>query len=394
MHQMTTSTRRTVHRLGVAAGACALAVAIAAPASATTVPPGSDAPAPADPAAAAGERVAPFLEPATSIGIDAPVEGEIPTDVSVYWLEGNIQSILPITSGYEAATDALGWDLTTLTYDPADPQAPGAAMQQAVDAGADYIATSGVPNDGLGTGLEAAKSAGIPVIQMYTPDEIGGEENGIYANIGDATSSYASYPRIVDLVISDSGGDANVLLVNVPSYPILQVAADAINGQFEEQCPDCTVETLDLSIPDLTGGAVASTVVSAVQSNPDVDYVFVAIGDLATGLPEALASADLGDVKLLGHVANVDQLQSLADGTSFAWGRLPRAESAWAAVDAMVRLAVGQEIDQEQHSVLPLEIWTADNVVTPVEEFEGPAGYQDQFTALWGGGSASATTGG
>ena len=180
-----------------------------------------------------------------------------------------------------------------------------------------------------------------------------------------------------------------MLLVNVPDFAILQVATDAINGQFEEHCPDCTVETLDLSITDLTGGAVASTVVSAMQSNPDVDYVFVTIGDLATGLPEALASADLGDVKLLGHVANAEQLQSLADGTSFAWIPLPRPESAWAAVDAMVRLAVGQEIDQEQHSVLPLEIWTADNVATPVEEFEGPAGYQDQFTALWGGGSAS-----
>ena len=46
------------------------------------------------------------------------------------------------------------------------------------------------------------------------------------------------------------------------------------------------------------------------------------------------------------------------------------------------------------HEGLPIEIWTADNVPTPVEEYEGPEGYQDQFAALWGGGSASATTGG
>ncbi len=80
-----------------------------------------------DVAAAAQERVAPYLEPAASIGIEEPVEGEVPSDVSVYWLEGNIQSILPITGGFEEATDALGWDLTTLSYDPADPQGPGAA---------------------------------------------------------------------------------------------------------------------------------------------------------------------------------------------------------------------------------------------------------------------------
>jgi ABC-type sugar transport system substrate-binding protein len=396
IQQMTSSTRRTAHRLGVAAGACALAIAVAAPAaSATTVPPGSEAPAPADPAAAAaaaGDRVAPYLEPATSIGIDAPVEGEIPTDVSVYWLEGNIQSILPITTGFEGATEALGWDLNTLSYDPSDPQSPGAAMQQAVDGGADYIAVSGQTTDILGTALESAMSAGIPVIDMYSTDEIGGEDNGIYANIGSPEYSRASYPLLADLIISDSGGDANVLVVSVPDFAILTVATDAINEHFAANCPDCSVQALDLSITDLTGGTVASQVVSTIQSNPDIEYVYVTFGDLATGLPEALSSADLGDVKLVGHVPNPEQLQSLADGTSFAWIPLPRPESGWAAVDAMVRLAVGQEIDQAQHEVLPIEIWTSDNVPTPVEEFEGPEGYQDQFTALWGGGGAAPAT--
>ena len=82
----------------------------------------------------------------------------------MYWLEGNIQSILPITTGFEAATEALGWDLTTLSYDPSDPQGPSSAMQQAVDGGADYIAVSGQTIDILGTALDAAKAAGIPVI--------------------------------------------------------------------------------------------------------------------------------------------------------------------------------------------------------------------------------------
>jgi ribose transport system substrate-binding protein len=389
---MISQTRRTARRLGVFVGAGALALAASATATATTVPDSSEPSAsePATPdspdaaAAAAGERVAPFLEPAASIGIEAPIEGEVPADVSVYWLEGNIQSILPITSGFEAATDALGWDLTTLSYDVADPQSPGAAMQQAVDGGADYIAVSGQTIDILGPALEAAKAAGIPVIDMYSTDEVGGEENGIYANIGSPEYSRASYPLLVDLVISDSGGDANVLVVNVPDFAILQVASEAITGQFSSQCPDCTVESLDLSIADLTGGGVASAIVSALQSNPDVEYVFVTIGDLATGLPEALASADLSDVKLVGHVPNPEQLQSLADGTSFAWIPLPRPESGWAAVDAMVRLAAGQEIDQPSHEVLPIEIWTTENVPTPIEEFEGPEGYQDQFIALWG----------
>ena len=149
-----------------------------------------------------------------------------------------------------------------------------------------------------------------------------------------------------------------MLVVSVPDFAILNVATDAIKQEFEQGCPDCTLQSLDLSIADLTGGTVSSQIVSALQSDPDIGYVYVTFGDLAGGLPEALSSAGLDDVKLLGHVPNPEQLQSLADGTSFAWIPLPRPESGWAAVDAMVRLAAGQEIDQAQHEVLPIEIWT------------------------------------
>jgi len=335
-------------------------------------------------ATAAEERLAPYLEPADSIGIEEPLSGEMPEGLKVYWLEGNIQSILPITQGFEEATEDAGWDLTTLTYDPADPQGPGSAMQQAVEGGADYIAVSGQTIDILGPALDAAKSAGIPVIDMYSTDEVGGEENGIYANIGGPGYSEASFPVLADYVINDSGGDAKVLFVNVPDFQILQTVADATLGQFESECPECDVESLDVTIADLTSGSVSSQVVSSLQSNPDIEYVFVAIGDLATGLPEALSSGGAENVKLLGGVPNPEQLQSLADGTSVAWIPLPRPMSAWAAVDAMARIELGEEIDQEQHEVLPIEVKTQDNIETPVEEYEGPEGYQDQFNQLWG----------
>jgi ribose transport system substrate-binding protein len=372
---MSRPTGRFARRLAV--GACAGAIALVASGQALATS------APDDPAAAAAERVASFLEPATSIGIDEPIAGEIPTDVKVFWLEGNIQSILPITEGIEGATEALGWELTTLSYDPSDPQGPSAAMQQAVDGGASVILVSGQTVDILGTGLEAAQAAGIPVIELYSTDAVGGEENGIYANIGSPAYSEASYPLLADLIIADSGGTATTLLVSVPDFAILNVATDAVNAQFDAQCPECTVESLDLSIADLTSGATSSQVVSAIQSNPDIGYVFVTFGDLATGLPEALESADMGDVKLVGHVPNPEQLQSLADGTSFAWIPLPRPESGWAAVDAALRVLVGQEVG-EAHEVLPIEVWTTDNVPQPVEEFRGPAGFEDQFLALWG----------
>ncbi|HEX8581462.1 MAG TPA: hypothetical protein VF640_04000, partial [Acidimicrobiales bacterium] len=170
-----------------------------------------------------------------------------------------------------------------------------------------------------------------------------------------------------------------------PDFAILQTVADATNGQFEDACPECEVTPLDVTINDLTSGAVASQVVSALQSNPDIDYVFLAIGDLATGLPDTLAGAGVAEqVKIVGGVPNPEQIQSLIDGTSDAWIPLPRAAAAWTAVDAMVRHAVGMDIDPESHEILPIELWTQENVPSPASEYEGPENYQQQFTELWG----------
>jgi ribose transport system substrate-binding protein len=246
------------------------------------------------------------------------------------------------------------------------------------------VATSGQTVDSLGQGLEAAMAAGVPVIEMYSTDEIGGESNGIYANISSPRYNETSYPLLADYMIADSGVQANVLLVSVPDFTILQVSAAAITDQIDSECPDCSVTPLDLTVNDLTSGAVASQVVSALQSNPNINDIVTTFGDLSAGLPEALAGAGLAEqAQIVSHVPNPEQLQAVADGEISAVIPLPRPESAWAAVDAMARLELGMTVGEE-HEVLPIELWTTDNVPTPVEEYEGPDGYQDQFLALWG----------
>lgn len=337
------------------------------------------------PGAAAETRIGPYLKPATSIGITTPLTGKPAAGKKVYWLEGNIQSILPITGGFKEAASALGWNLTVLTYDPADPQGPSAAMRQAVDGGADYIAISGQSIAILGQALDAAKAKKIPVIDMYSTDDVGGAANGIYANVGGAPFSQKSAALLSDFVIADSDGDANVLFVNVPDFKILQIVADAAGGNFKTQCPACTVTPLNVSIGDMVGGTVASQIVSALQSKSKIDYVYVTIGDLATGLPEALQAAGLADkVKIVGGVPNTEQVQSLIDGKAAAYTVLGRPASAWAAMDVMARLSVGMDADAKDHEQLPSVIWTPDNVPKPAQDYQGAENYQAQFKKLWG----------
>jgi ABC-type sugar transport system substrate-binding protein len=334
-------------------------------------------------AAAAKERLAPALEEPTSIDITQPLTSKPAPGKNVYWLEGNIQSILPITGGFKEAAQTLAWNLTVLTYDPADPQAPGAAMRQAIQGGAQYIAVSGQTISVLGPALDMAKAANIPVIDLYSTDEVGGAANGIYANIGGPDYSKKSSSLIDDFMISDSGGDAHILFVNDPDFAILQIVADAVHSNIKANCGQCQLTDLNVSTSDLAAGNAASSIVSRLQAAPDIDYVYVSIGDLATGLVSALQSAGLDKVKIVGGVPNKEQVQTLIDKTASAYTPLGRPESAWVAMDVMARLALGMDPDVQEHTLLPVWVWTQNNVPKPAQDYQGPKDYQAQFKKLW-----------
>ncbi len=129
----------------------------------------------------------------------------------------------------------------------------------------------------------------------------------------------------------------------------------------------------------------ASTIVSRLQADPGIDYVHVAIGDLATGLPESLESAGLADrVKIVGSGPNQEQVQSLIDGKSAAYTVFGRPESAWMAVDVMARLSVGH--GRRSAGARPDPGVAADArrpCPTPAQDYSGTAGHAEQFTKLW-----------
>jgi len=285
------------------------------------------------------------------------------------------------------ALDALGWDLTITTYDTA---APGSAFQQAIDSGVDYIATSGVPLSAIEEQMANAEAAGIPVFEVYSTDEPGGEENNLYSQIGGSASAQFSSDLLADWIIDDSGGDANVLFVTIRDFPILVEEEDAVTAAFDERCGDCSVEVLPATIDDLGAGEVPQQVASFLQSTPDVDYVWFSFSNLSLGVSEALDGAGLLEGKnLVGLQAEAPQVEELVAGTNAAWTAIPHPYGMWVLADQMARVATGvwdAELEAEA-SVLPAWVIDSSEVaeeLVPTNGWEGPDGFENDFKTLWG----------
>lgn len=324
-----------------------------------------------------------YLKPATDIGVSTPLESRPEAGKTVYWLVSSLEDQLDLSKGFKEATDALGWKLVSLTYDTADPQQANSVMQQAVDAKADYIAIAGIAQESFASALENAKKANIPVFDMVTPNVAQGTENGLYMVTGgvDLVVRYAQI--LTDYVIADSNGTGKIAFFNLPDFPILAAEEEAYK-EAVKKCPGCTLDPVPLTIQNLTQGEIAQLVTSYAQSNPDVKYFAFAIGAMATGVRDALKTAQVGsDVKIFGANPTLAQVQALIDGTESAWLTMPREGMTWNVVDAMARNSLGMSLDEASSADLPTELWTPENVPSPAADYTGVQGYQELWKKLW-----------
>ncbi len=334
---------------------------------------------------AAEKYLAPYLKRATSIGITTPTTKRPPRGKVVYWLQGNLADIQTITTGFQAATAALGWKLHTLSYDTTNPQALNADMTEAVNQGANFIAVSGEPIAAFASAIKLAKAKHIPVFDSFSTNPVLGKANGIYANFGG--------PRNVRLDGHLTGaynamywkGHANIVFVNDPDFPVLTSLMQADRKAVTQYCKACKYTVLNVSTAQLASGAIPSVVVSFLQAHPTVNTLRFAIGVMSTGVAQAISSAGL-KTKLIIDGSDPEQpnFAALRTGTEQAWVGLPRAASAWYDVDAMARYSLGMSLKPDSSGLLPAEIFTKATVPNPAPSDYVPfPGYPSQFKKLW-----------
>jgi ribose transport system substrate-binding protein len=328
-----------------------------------------------------------FLTAPTSIVQSTPLTKK-PPKKKVGFVQCADPTCAKLAMYMKEATGALGWNLVTVNATATD---PGSAMQQVIDAGVDYIATTGFPVALFKQQMAAAKAKGIGVFLCFSTDVPAGPDNNLYSDCYDSTAANMYAMALTDYLIVNAKGAANTLVVSIPTYPILTAQVDAVRAELGKNCPSCKMNTLEATVNDLVGGTVPQNIASYLQAHPDVNSVYFTYAGLATGVAPALRAAGLqSKVKLVGTQGLQPQMKDVASGGASAWSALPEELSSWTMVDQMARLSVNEwSVQDERKSAIPpfYLVTTADaaNALVQLDDgWPGPTGFKDTFRKLWG----------
>jgi ribose transport system substrate-binding protein len=335
--------------------------------------------------AAAQAVVAQYAAETHDVGVSIPLTSKPKTGVKFAFLQCELESCTYLAKAMKQATDALGWQLINIASKSAT---PGPAFQQAIDSGAQYIASTGEAPALYKEQAMAAKAKGIKILSCYDTTVPDPAQSNIYSQCGDTTFVEKTGPLMADWAIADSKGAAHILSVSIPSFPVLKSETDAFAAEAKKNCSGCSVTDLNVSINDLVGGKTPALVANAVQADPKINYVFNSFGSLPAGETAALKSAGLLDrVKVYGQDFSGFDLDEIVKGTQHAWSADPKSLAAWLMVDYAARLSEGMPLTEERKAAaLPTYLVQTADQATAVIKVGGdwnPVGMADTFKKLW-----------
>ena len=329
--------------------------------------------------------------PPTSPVKEFPITDKLggpPPKKSIAWLACELPTCQQMLSqGYKQAAAALGWNFKQINYKVAD---PASAVQQALDDNVDYIAITGIPPAAFQAQAKEAAKRGIPIVSCFDTTKPEPKVNGLYMQCADTYGYGLQAKQMADWIINDSDGKANVVMVSIEDYPILQAERKAIQSEFKQKCSGCKFDLLPVTVDDVGGGKVPGKVAAYVQSHPNVNYVHLAFSDLGLGIPQALQAAGVKDkVKITGVQSNAAVLKDIVKGNIAAWTAQAQEFAGWMSLDALARLAKGKPLTKYEDSG-QLPSWVVDSpaeaqkILNGPGEWPGPDGFQQKFKQIWG----------
>lgn len=345
--------------------------------------------------ALAQARVQQFSAAPTALAITTPVQ--VPKkQLTIAYTQCAQVVCQAIGQGIQEAAAALGAKYVVFHHqDTAD--TVQAAFQDALQANPDMVLTSGDPTQWFQSQLSQLNAKHVPVIGWSLPQPYKGD--GIAANLITGDDYYFNGVLMADYITAKSNGKADVLIVNVPQYPVLADEAQGIKDEFAKVCADCKTTSLDFTVAQVLQGAHIPAAVAAIQKDPGIKWVIAGFGGLMPGMPQAFQNAGFSGIQAVSQAGTSANYQLIKSGQlQVADIGLPTEFLGWRAVDAGLRALAGQDVgsypklantDIPGHpdilvSGVPLKILTAPDLTDPSKAWTPFPDYQSQFKKLWG----------
>ena len=338
--------------------------------------------------AAAQEAIEPLTEPpaAEDFPFTEPLAERPAPGTVVAFLDAGTPVAARQYADMSEAAEVLGIELQRVQTGKS-PQDINAALNSVVESRPAAVIDVAIDPALFAPQVEQLEELGIPLIieSIANAEEFGGNDEEVaYGSAG----ARANGRMLASALLAETDGEAtNLVFYNVPELAFSAIVQEGVTEQVEEQCPDCELRVVDISITEV-GSTAARTVVSDLQANPDTEAFYAAIDELQIGLPAAMDVAGI-DVPGMGVGGTPINLQQVAAGEELGLLTVDYSMLAWSTMDLVARELAGQEHDQSfwsEATAITSQVITEDNVPSDVD-----AGYiafpdfKERFTELWAG---------
>ncbi|WP_113701174.1 sugar ABC transporter substrate-binding protein [Nonomuraea lactucae] len=281
------------------------------------------------------------------------------------------------TEGATKAAQALGWKTKTVVAS-FTPEGFKETWDTVLQDKPDAVVMAGVvPTDTVIDQVTQANEQGIVVVGYGLDVQAGGDSPFTFGTTSAKALSVDGREQGL-AVINDAKGATDVLIVNDPAQVPTKAQVAASTEVLKSV--GSRVALLKVSSSEI-GKGVPAQIVTNLQANPGVKYVLLPNDDFLSGVPQALKSAGLDHVKVVGEAASEESKAALENGQLLASTAHPVLINGWYLVDAIVRKMVGDPI-ADANPMWESVIVTRDNVDDLGNLSEWPH-IQAEFTSAW-----------
>ncbi|MGA8247528.1 MAG: substrate-binding domain-containing protein [Nocardioides sp.] len=315
----------------------------------------------------------------TKISVTKPVGKPIPSGKKITFVSCGVEACAVQGPILAEGAKILGWTVDQASTDGSPEQVQG-AIESAIRNGSDAVILNAADETAYAKQIADAQAAGVEFVTCCSLATAG---NGILYNTATDKQNGPIGDDLAAEVVSESGGKANALYVNISAFQILAQVGTTFEAGMKKYCPSCSVDSLDIPLTSL-GKDAPDRIISYLRSHPSIDYIALSVSDaLGAGLPAALKAAGLADkVTIVGQGGGPQNFADLKTGAVDALVPADLYSYDYLMLDALARQWAGVPLVQAGP---PYWLVKKDSVPADTSAaFPVVADYQAQFKQLWG----------